>query len=330
VHHLRGLIDATEAARQYADLASATLRALFPTVAADFARKHGPQPGRGAVVLGMGSLGAATLNAASDLDLIIIYDAGAEETSTGPRPLATRPYFARLTQAFVTALTAPMAEGRLYEVDMRLRPSGRQGPVATSWQSFQTYQQTEAWTWEHLALTRARVIAGEVTLAQDVEAFRTQLIAAKGQGAQVRPDVAAMRARLAEARPLTHPLDAKSGAGRLLDIDLCAQMLALMSQSTQRATAAQLEAAMAHGILPQNDGAALTAAHRLLWQLQAALRLLSAAPDKLGEGAMAFILRQTGQSDAKALTRALQQAADTSAAIIDALTGPAGGADATD
>ncbi len=91
------------------------------------------------------------LNAGSDLDLIVIYDADGVDASDGPRPLAARPYYARLTQAMVTALSAPTAEGRLYEVDMRLRPSGRQGPVATSIDSFGTYQMTEAWTWEHLA-----------------------------------------------------------------------------------------------------------------------------------------------------------------------------------
>ncbi|MGL4320611.1 MAG: glutamine-synthetase adenylyltransferase [Paracoccaceae bacterium] len=330
VHHLRGLITAHEAAMQYADLAAATLRALFPATMADFARKHGALPGRGAVVLGMGSLGAATLNAGSDLDLIVIYDDQGTEGSTGPRPLATRPYYARLTQAFVTALTAQMAEGRLYEVDMRLRPSGRQGPVATSWQSFQTYQQTEAWTWEHLALTRARVIAGEASLAQDLEAFRLSLLAGKGQGPQVRADVAAMRARLAAARPGTHDLDAKSGPGRLLDIDLTAQMLALMSGSSLRATAAQLGHATTHAMLSQTQGAQLTATHHLFWTLQAALRLLSAAPDALGQGARDFVLRQTGHGTMPELVAALRQAADQAAEVIETLVGKAGDANATD
>ncbi|MFN4204694.1 MAG: glutamine-synthetase adenylyltransferase, partial [Tabrizicola sp.] len=146
VHHLRGLIDASVAGREYADLAGAVLAALWPVVIAEFGSKHGPPPGRGAIVLGMGSLGAERLNAASDLDLIVIYDSAGEESSEGKRPLAARAYYARLTQALVTALTAPMADGRLYEVDMRLRPSGRQGPVATSIQSFRDYQMTEAWT----------------------------------------------------------------------------------------------------------------------------------------------------------------------------------------
>src|SRR5690554_3411324 len=171
-------------------------------------------PGRGAVVLGMGSLGAGRLNAGSDLDLIVIYDPAGQESSDGPRPLATRPYYARLTQALVTALSAPMAQGRLYEVDMRLRPSGRQGPVATALESFRGYQRDEAWTWEHLALTRARVVAGDHDLAGKVEEFRRELLALKSMGAGVVQDAAQMRARLRGAKPGAGPLDARDGAGR--------------------------------------------------------------------------------------------------------------------
>jgi [glutamine synthetase] adenylyltransferase / [glutamine synthetase]-adenylyl-L-tyrosine phosphorylase len=328
VHHLRGLIDADEAALQYADLADATLAGLFPVVVGDFARKHGVMPGRGAVLLGMGSLGAGTLNAASDLDLILIYDAMGTEMSDGPKPLATRPYFARFTQALVTAVTAAMAEGRLYEVDMRLRPSGRQGPVATGWQSFRDYQETEAWTWEHLALTRARVIAGDAGLAADLEAFRCDLIRSKGKGPGLCGDVAAMRQRLAEAHPQPDAFEVKHGSGRLLDIDLAAQTLALMSGSAERATAAQLRDAARQDTLPADAAEALLAAHALFWKMQAGLRLLSVKPERLGEGAMGFLLRQTGCDDASALSAALALAAGRAGAIIDALIGRKGGCDA--
>ncbi len=328
VHHLRGLIDAVEAGHQYADLADAALGALFPVIVTEFARKHGPMPGRGAVLLGMGSLGARTLNAASDLDLIVIYDAQGAEVSDGPKSLATRPYFARFTQALVTALTAAMAEGRLYEVDMRLRPSGRQGPVATGWASFQSYQMTEAWTWEHLALTRARVVAGHAGLAADLEAFRHRLIALKGQGADVRADVAAMRARLVSAHPDPGVFEAKHGVGRLLDIDLAAQMLALMSGSDGRATATQLRQAVAHGTLPEEWRLTLQNAYTLLWKMQAGLRLLSAVPERLGEGAMGFLLRQTGFDTAASLSAALGDAARQAADVIDALVGQKGAGDA--
>ncbi len=301
VHHLRGLIDAFEAGKHYADLAGAVIAALWPQVNAQFAAKHGPPPGRGAVVLGMGSLGAGRLNAGSDLDLIVIYDASGVEASTGPRALPTRLYYARLTQAMVTALTAQLPEGRLYEVDMRLRPSGRQGPVATSIEAFCAYQSTEAWTWEHLALTRARVVAGDTGLGQQVEAFRRALLANKGQGAGVRADVALMRARLAAAKPAAVGWEAKFGPGRLMDIELLAQTLALQNASPAQGVERQIAAAVAPvrsaiaGKVSETDQTALLAAYRLCWRLQACARLLSdkpLAPDDLGEGAMAFVLRE--------------------------------------
>ncbi|WP_309667615.1 glutamine-synthetase adenylyltransferase, partial [Tabrizicola sp.] len=323
VHHLRGLIDGFEAAKQYADLAEAVIGALWAVVSAAFSAKHGAAPGRGAVVLGMGSLGAARLNAGSDLDLIVIYDAAGAEASSGPRPLATRPYFARLTQALVTALTAQMPEGRLYEVDMRLRPSGRQGPVATSLQSFATYQETEAWTWEHLALTRARVLVGDATLGADVEHLRRDLLQRKGQGAKLRPDVAAMRARLQAAKTASGSWEAKNGPGRLMDIELFAEMLALIAGSPARSVERQI-AAGAPGILSEPEQTVLLNAYRLLWRLHCGTRLLTdAALDlaSLGEGGRAFLLRETGAPDAATLSARLDAAVQAAEAVINAHMG---------
>ncbi|NAZ35418.1 glutamine-synthetase adenylyltransferase [Rubellimicrobium sp. CFH 75288] len=299
VHHLQGLIDAEEAGRLYADLAGAVLGRILPLVAADFARRHGGGPGWAAVALGMGSLGAERLNAASDLDLILIYDAPGE-ASDGPRPLPPRTYFARLTQALVTALSAQMAEGRLYAVDMRLRPSGRQGPVATSWTAFRDYQRHEAWTWEHLALTRARVVAGTgewEELGMAVEAFRQDLIAGRRGDRRVLPDVAAMRARLAAHGGAEGAWDAKVGPGRLRDVDLFAQGLALRAGSAERSTAGQVRAGVEAGLLPPAEAERLLASERLLWRVQAAARLLTPDaldPDRIGEGGRRFLLRETG------------------------------------
>ncbi|NEX47203.1 glutamine-synthetase adenylyltransferase [Pseudotabrizicola algicola] len=327
VHHLRGLIDAFEAGKSYADLADAVVGALWPVVTAEFARKHGPMPGRGAVLIGMGSMGAQRLNAGSDLDLIMIYDAAGVEQSDGPKPLATRPYYARLTQAVVTALTAQMPEGRLYEVDMRLRPSGRQGPVATGWQSFTSYQEAEAWTWEHLALTRARVLAGDAALAAEVEAFRRDLLARKGQGATVRADVAAMRGRLQAAKPAKGSWEAKNGPGRLMDVELCAQMIALVSGSAARGVERQVAAGTAAGVSP-SDQTALLDAYRLLWRLQCGTRLLTEGPlemESLGIGGRAFLLRETGEASAEALTARLEAVTGRAERVIAAMMGGADG-----
>ena len=322
VHHLRGLVEAETAAAQYADLAAATIAALWPLVVDQFAERHGAPPGRGAAVLGMGSLGAGRLNARSDLDLIVIYDPQDAEGSAGSRPLSVRPYYARLTQAMITALTAPMAEGRLYEVDMRLRPSGNQGPVATSWPAFCAYQRDEAWTWEHLALTRARAIAGEPGLGRDIETFRAGLIADRAERAPVLRAVAEMRARLAGAKPPIGPWDVKLGPGRLLDLELVGQAGNLIAGHAARDVAEGIGACVASGLTDAAGGAALEAAHAICWRVQMVARLLGEGPlvpDRLGEGGTALLLRETGAESVAALERCLAQRGAEAAAVIDAM-----------
>lgn len=322
VHHLRGLADGAQIAARYAELAEACLRALWPHVAAQFAAKHGEMPGRGAVIVGMGSLGAGRLNATSDLDLIMIYDADGAEMSDGKRPLPVRQYYARLTQAMVTAMTAPMAEGRLYEVDMRLRPSGTQGPVATSWQSFQDYQENQAWLWEHLALTRARVVAGSDALGADVEALRLSVVQRARNPAMVLDEVAKMRARISAAKQAKF-WDGKLGAGRLQDIELLGQAGLLGSGSAAREIEAGLAACVALGWMDAAGSAALLRAHRLFWHMQLATKLLSETviedaqmPGVLGQGGLAFLLRETGFSSLADLRAgAAQIAADAAQAL---------------
>ena len=159
---LSGALDADMAASAYSALAGALVAALLARVEAAFAAEHGAVAGGRVAVLAMGKLGSREMTAASDLDLIVIYDfAEGAAASDGRRPLAPALYYARLTQRLVAALTAPTKAGRLYEVDLRLRPSGRQGPLATSLSAFARYQREEAETWEHMALTRARVVAGD-------------------------------------------------------------------------------------------------------------------------------------------------------------------------
>ena len=281
VHHLRGLTGGAQAARQYSDLARAVLRALWPVVIAEFSTRHGPPPGTGAVIVGMGSLGAGRLTAQSDLDLIMIYDADGVEASEGKRPLPARQYYARLTQAMITAMSAPMAQGRLYELDLRLRPSGNKGPVATSIDSFTTYQREEAWVWEHLALTRAEVIAGPEALATTVERLREEIVKSPRDLAYVCTQTAEMRARIASAKSSDGVLDAKIGAGRLQDIELFAQAGALMNGALARDIPAGLAAAQQAGLIDAAGEAVLIAAYERLWALQSATRLLSSRPLKL-------------------------------------------------
>ncbi len=320
VHHLRGLIDPMKAAQKYSDVAQACVAAIWDVTCAEFALRHGGLPGRGAVVLGMGSLGARALSAGSDLDLIVVYDADPDAVSDGRKPLPARTYYARLTKALITALSAKTAAGALYEVDMRLRPSGRQGPAAASWASFRNYQQNEAWTWEHLALTRARVVAGDAGLAADLEEFRRAMLADQPRTlGQVCSDLSDMRARLAAAKPQAGPWDVTGGPGGLQDIELFGQLIALVAGSPLRQVPDQL--ALPGPLADDADRARLAAARDLFARVRAVARLLTDQaldPDRLGHGGQRMLLRDTGHADLDGLQAALAAARDTAARIIAA------------
>ncbi|MEO0936831.1 MAG: glutamine-synthetase adenylyltransferase [Pseudomonadota bacterium] len=324
VHHLRGLIAPDAAAAHYAELARACVRALWPAVQAQFARRHGPPPGHGAAILGMGSVGAGRLTSASDLDLIVIYDAAGQEASDGPRPLASRSYYARLTQAMITALTARMAQGQLYEVDMRLRPSGNSGPVATSWESFQSYQRNDAWLWEHLALTRAQVIAGPARLAADIEALRAEVLSTPRNTGALRRALREMRARIAAAKGTGGLWDAKLGRGRMQEVELIAQAGLLSAGDAARAVPAGLKGGVASGLLDAAAAADCTAAYDICFQLQMAGRLISPAglvPDAMGAAGRAFLARATGFETVAALEDQLVARTARAGAAIDAALG---------
>ncbi|MGV6847561.1 MAG: [protein-PII] uridylyltransferase family protein [Marinibacterium sp.] len=329
VHFLRGIIDAQTAGAQYGDLADAVLASVWPEVIAEFSRRHGAPPGRGAAIVGMGSLGARRMNVGSDLDLIVIYDAEGVETSDGPRPLVARTYYARLTQALITAMSAPMAQGRLYDIDMRLRPSGNQGPVATSWSAFRTYQIEEAWKWEHLALTRARVVTGPPGLSEDIERLRAGILAGRLGGPQDRAEICRcvgdMRNRLAAAKTPSGLFDVRAGAGRMQDVELVAQAGILMSGGAGGEGADQVSAGLAGaaraGWLDPGAADALAGAYRLFWAVHAATRLISptALGDDLpGASAAQFLCQATGSADLAALKTRLAERYDQVNAVISA------------
>ncbi|MEM8789883.1 MAG: bifunctional [glutamine synthetase] adenylyltransferase/[glutamine synthetase]-adenylyl-L-tyrosine phosphorylase [Pseudomonadota bacterium] len=227
VQILRRIADTGEGAAGFTAVAEAVVAALLPHVVAEHARRFGPPPGNGLAILGMGKLGSREMTATSDLDLIVIYDPAGQGASEGAKPLAAPAYYARLTQALIAALTAPTAEGALYRVDMRLRPSGRQGPVAVGLTGFADYQTIRAWTWEHLALTRARVIAAAgpngAAVAAGAQAAVAQALAVPRDPAQVVGDVRDMRARLLAEKPGGPAWALRDGPGGMLDIELALQ-----------------------------------------------------------------------------------------------------------
>ena len=313
VHHLQGIIGSEEAAKNYSELAEAVITAVWPTVLCQVERRHGSPPGGGACVVAMGSLGAGSLTPKSDLDLLLVYDRGQDEYSIGPRPLAARSYFAKLTQALVSAISAPTAEGKLYSVDMRLRPSGRQGPVAVSIQGFLEYQIEKAWTWEHLALTRARALTGPAHLVDRFEGLRRKVISCKGNREKIVPDIIRMReklARHADAERVNDAWETRLGTGRLLDLDIAAHAAALLAGSPDRQAANQLRRGRDSGWIDEDGVELLLTSYSLLRNVLQVARLTvdgKFSPESAGAGASDLLLRETGETSVASLAKQLEE-----------------------
>ncbi|MBM3552557.1 MAG: bifunctional [glutamine synthetase] adenylyltransferase/[glutamine synthetase]-adenylyl-L-tyrosine phosphorylase [Alphaproteobacteria bacterium] len=228
VRILTGSVSVAEAGYAYTRLAETLISRLFKLVCDEFAKMHGTIEGGAAAVVAMGKLGGREMTAASDLDLMLLYDADPQaESQGGGRPLSTQQYYGRLTQRLISALSAPTAEGLLYEVDFRLRPSGNSGPIAVSLKAFSDYQAHEAWTWEHMALTRARVIAGPPAFANRVEAAIRAALTAPRDPQKLKDDVLSMRRRIEKEKGSRNPWEIKQIPGGLVDIEFIAQYLML-------------------------------------------------------------------------------------------------------
>ncbi|WP_378952831.1 bifunctional [glutamine synthetase] adenylyltransferase/[glutamine synthetase]-adenylyl-L-tyrosine phosphorylase [Mesorhizobium sp. ANAO-SY3R2] len=228
VRLLAGAIDAPRAGKAFSDLADLTVGAALEAVEAEFAQRHGKVPGGRVTILGMGKLGSRELTAGSDVDLILLYDHDEHaEESDGEKPLAPSHYYARMTQRLIAAVAAPTAEGVLYELDLRLRPSGNKGPVATHVSSFRKYQREEAWTWEHMALTRARPIAGDASLCAEVEAEVQAIIDLPRDAAKVAAEARDMRQMIEDEKPPHDLWDIKLVPGGLIDLEFLAQVAVL-------------------------------------------------------------------------------------------------------
>ncbi len=280
VQLLRCSIDGDAAGEALADIAETVLAALVPAVEAEFARRHGVVPGGAFAVIGMGRLGSREMTLASDLDLILIYDTPADSgMSDGEMPLPAAAYYARLSQRLIGAITAPTAEGRLYEVDMRLRPSGASGPIASSLAGFARYQRESAWSWEHMALTRARPVAGDGSLRRRIAAAIETVLRLQRDPDRLLIDVADMRRRIADENPRPSPWDLKNRRGGLIDLEFIVQYLILREAPSspeilRRSTADALRALGEAGVLPPPAVRELGPARSLLRQVQACLTLL--------------------------------------------------------
>lgn len=309
---LRGRARASEAASAYSKLAALSVAAMARAADAEIAKRHGPAPGRWHV-LGMGKLGGGELSADSDLDLIVVYEATAEQ-SRGERPLEASVWFARFTQRLVSALSAPTEEGELYPVDLALRPSGSAGPVAVSLQRFETYYREEAWVWERMAMTRASVIASSGKPGAVERAIRAAVNDHTLEGDAVRQAALDMRARLERDKPAGSAWDLKMRPGGLIDIEFIAQAgLVAGRLGPCPSTREVLSLLASKGLLPKAEAQTLADAHRLYGDVTQLTRLAHGSGFDTGEASGPFAARlaeEAGYQTLEALADALARSAD--------------------
>jgi [glutamine synthetase] adenylyltransferase / [glutamine synthetase]-adenylyl-L-tyrosine phosphorylase len=307
---LSGSLSAARAGDVFAELADVLIRALKARVEEEFIGNHGRIRGQEIAIVALGRLGAREMTATSDLDLMVIYDFDDKEPeSDGKRPLYGAQYFARFTQRLISALTVQTNYGVLYEVDMRLRPSGRSGPLATHIDGFIGYQEREAWTWEHMALTRARVVAASAGFAARVERAIHDVLCRQRDSAAVAADVVEMRGAIAKEKGDADAWDLKYAAGGLIDIEFIAQFLQLVNASAAPdildvSTARVLDKAARAEILKPEDAEVLRPAARLYHDLTQILRLcLPGAfdPKTASAGVLGLLTRAADLPDFPAL-----------------------------
>ena len=292
-HLLHGLVKARDAATHWSDLADTCIRSMATAAEVETIRKFGPAPGTWSVI-GLGKLGGREMTAGSDLDLVVIYDPKeARDAQT---------WFTRFTQRLISALSAETGEGELYEVDMRLRPSGRSGPVATSIAAFERYQLENAWTWEHMALTRLRPIAGDETLGAQVNHIAEQIINS-GDPDQRNTDVLDMRQRLLREKPAKGIWDLKMRRGGLLDLEFITQHAILTAEAHQPLSPSLTEAhkhLLKTGIWTEDFYEEMSEAFVFLQALQQVQRMANddiATANELSNALKERLCRATGCQD---------------------------------
>jgi [glutamine synthetase] adenylyltransferase / [glutamine synthetase]-adenylyl-L-tyrosine phosphorylase len=307
---LSGTVSAQQASVAFADVAEGIVHTVHGLVTDRFAVQHGWIKDQETAILAMGRLGSREMTASSDLDLILLYDFDPERPdSDGPRSLHGAHYFARFTQRLISAFTTRTNYGVLYDVDMRLRPSGRAGPVASHIESFAEYQEREAWTWEHMALTRARVISAPSGFRTRIEEIIRGVLTRRRDGGAVANDVAEMRRAIALEKGEAEVWDLKYAAGGMVDIDFIAQYLQLVHAADKPdildvSTLHVLDNAARLGILPQSAAEILRPAARLYHDLTQILRLCVSErfkPETSGEGLLRIMARAGDAPDFSSL-----------------------------
>jgi glutamate-ammonia-ligase adenylyltransferase len=307
---LSGTVSAQQAGTAFADVAEGIVDTVHGLAIERFAEQHGRIAGQQTAIVAMGRLGSREMTAASDLDLILLYDFDPEHPdSDGSRPLHGAHYFARFTQRLISAFTTRTNFGVLYDVDMRLRPSGRAGPLASHVSSFAQYQEREAWTWEHMALTRARVISAPPGFRAKIEEVIRAVLTRPRDAAGVANDVAEMRRAIAQEKGEDDVWDLKYASGGMVDIDFVAQYLQLVHAADKPgildvSTLQVLDRAARLGVLPPSHAEVLRSAAHLYHDLTQILRLCVSEgfrPETAGEDLLRVMARAGDAPDFSSL-----------------------------
>ena len=325
---LTGTVSAQQAGIAFADVAEGIVATIHALVTDQFARQHGTIKDQRTAIVGMGRLGSREMTAASDLDLILVYDFAVDAAqSNGLKPLATSQYYARLTQRLISALSSQTVEGRLYDVDLRLRPSGQKGPLATQLSGFVHYQTTDAWTWEHLALTRARAVSGPPAMRTRVEATVREILLRPRDARKLAADVRDMRRRIEQEKGTTDIWDLKQVRGGLVDLEFITQYLQLAHaadhpQILDQNTVQALGKLAAAGLLQPAHADVLIPAARLLNNLTQVLRLClegAFTPDTAPDGLKELLARAGEVPDFPRLEGALRESLAEVACLFDTI-----------
>ena len=274
VQIVAGASDPLDVSAGYARVAEASIEVLAAATVEEFAKAHGRVPHSELLILALGRLGGRALTHASDLDLIYLFTGDYLAESDGPRPLGAVTYYNRLAQRVTGALSAPTASGPLYDVDTRLRPSGAQGPLVVSLEGFRRYQEEDAWTWEHMALTRARPVFGSIEARAAVGKIIAKVLGGKRPRRDVTADAAKMREEIAVHKPPAGPLDAKLLDGGLVDLEFAVHTLQLRRKKAFDPDLGRaIDMLVAARLMPRG----MREAHDFLNRLLVTLRLV--APD---------------------------------------------------
>ncbi len=313
---LSGTVSAQQAGTAFADVAEGIVHTVHGLVTNQFAGQYGRIRDQETAIVAMGRLGGREMTASSDLDLILLYDYDHEQPdSDGERALHGAQYFARFTQRLISAFTTRTNYGVLYEIDMRLRPSGRAGPLASRLDSFADYQEREAWTWEHMALTRARVISSSPAFAKKIEDVIRAVLTRPRDPVATAADVADMRRAIAQEKGEDDVWDLKYAAGGTVDIDFVAQHLQLVHAAERPdilnvSTLAVIDNAARLGVLAASDAAVLRSAGRLYHDLTQIIRLCVSGkfnPATSGEALLRVMARAGDTPDFSALQARLRE-----------------------